>query len=142
MTGAQISAEARSWIGTPYLHQASVKGAGADCLGLVRGVWRACRGAEPSPVPAYTADWAEPSRDEALWRSAAQWLSEHDSADERVGDVLLFRMARGAVAKHLGIQVEVGANARFVHAYSRHGVVESALSLPWRQRLVTRFSFP
>ena len=31
---------ARDWIGTRYEHQASLKGEGADCLGLVRGVWR------------------------------------------------------------------------------------------------------
>ena len=31
---------ARGWIGTPYLHQASCRGIGCDCLGLVRGVWR------------------------------------------------------------------------------------------------------
>jgi hypothetical protein len=37
---SDIIAEARSWIGTPYAHQASVKGIGCDCLGLVRGVWR------------------------------------------------------------------------------------------------------
>lgn len=141
MTGDQIAIEARSWIGTPYLHQASLKGAGADCLGLIRGIWRVCHGPEPVVIPSYTPDWAEPQRDEVLWRSAACWLCEHDLCDERVGDVLLFRMARGAVAKHLGIQVEVGGNARFVHAYSRHGVVESALSHPWRQRVVTRFSF-
>ena len=36
-----VIAEARSWIGTPYRHQASLKGVGCDCLGLVRGVWRA-----------------------------------------------------------------------------------------------------
>ena len=36
-----ILTEARDWIGTPYQHQASLKGAGCDCLGLVRGVWRA-----------------------------------------------------------------------------------------------------
>lgn len=142
MTGVEIAQEARCWIGTPYLHQASVRGAGADCLGLVRGVWRAACGEEPSRIPSYTADWAEPARDEVLWRSAALWLREHDLADERVGDVLLFRMARGGIAKHLGIQVEVGEWSRFVHAYSRHGVVESALSLPWRHRVVTRFSFP
>jgi cell wall-associated NlpC family hydrolase len=33
-----IVAEARTWIGTPYRHQASLKGVGCDCLGLVRGV--------------------------------------------------------------------------------------------------------
>lgn len=42
-----LVAEARSWIGTSYRHQASVKGVGCDCLGLVRGVWRACLGEEP-----------------------------------------------------------------------------------------------
>ena len=35
-----IVAETRDWIGTPYRHQASLKGVGCDCLGLVRGVWR------------------------------------------------------------------------------------------------------
>ena len=35
-----IVSEARRWIGTPYRHQASLIGVGADCLGLVRGVWR------------------------------------------------------------------------------------------------------
>ena len=33
-----VIAAARGWIGTPYLHQASLKGVGTDCLGLVRGV--------------------------------------------------------------------------------------------------------
>ena len=35
---------ARLRIGTPYRHQASLKGVGCDCLGLVRGVWRAVHG--------------------------------------------------------------------------------------------------
>ena len=36
---------AYSWIGTPYRHQASRKGVGCDCLGLVLGVWRELYGA-------------------------------------------------------------------------------------------------
>jgi len=64
---AAVVAEARRWIGTPYRHQATVRGAGADCLGLVRGVWRALRGVEPVAVPPYGPDWAETGRDEALW---------------------------------------------------------------------------
>ena len=69
-----IIAEARAWIGTPYLHQASTPGAGCDCLGLVRGVWRALRGAEPATVPPYGPDWAETGGDEALWRALAAHL--------------------------------------------------------------------
>lgn len=142
MNRPEIAAAARAWIGTPYLHQASVKGAGADCLGLVRGLWREMRQAEPEAIPPYTADWAEPARDEALWRAARRWLVEHPLGDERIGDVLLFRMMRGSVAKHLGVQVHLGATPAFVHAYTGHGVVETPLSQPWRQRIVARFSFP
>jgi NlpC/P60 family putative phage cell wall peptidase len=49
-------AEARLWLGTPYMHQASARGAGADCLGLLRGIWRALYGDEPEVVPPYTED--------------------------------------------------------------------------------------
>ena len=58
------------------------------------------------------------------------------------GQVLLFRMREGAVAKHLGILSQAGEDARFIHAYDRHGVVESPLSAPWRARVVARFVFP
>jgi hypothetical protein len=44
LTRPLIVAETRAWIGTPYRHQASLKGVGCDCLGLVRGVWRAVIG--------------------------------------------------------------------------------------------------
>ena len=51
-------------------------------------------------------------------------------------------MRHGAVAKHLGLQARIGAQASFVHAYTGHGVVESPLSTPWRRRIVARFEFP
>ena len=59
LSRAAIVSEARRWLGTPYRHQASVMGVGADCLGLLRGVWRALIGAEPEKAPPYTPDWAE-----------------------------------------------------------------------------------
>lgn len=141
--GARVVEIARSWIGTPYRHQASARGAGADCLGLVRGVWRELHGAEPEAVPAYTMDWSEPGGEERLWAAASRHLRECDVNEPwRVGQVLLFRMRSGAVAKHLGILSEDGAEARFVHAYSGHGVIESPLSMPWRRRVAARFEFP
>lgn len=133
---------ARDWIGTPYLHQASVKGVGADCLGLLRGVWRAHLGAEPEVVPPYTADWSEPQGDERLLQAAIQHMTLCDDKAFAPGQVLLFRMRAGSVAKHLGILAEVGAAPTFVHAYSGHGVVESPLSDPWRRRIAARFQFP
>lgn len=133
---------ARSWLGTPYRHQASVRGAGCDCLGLVRGVWRGLYGNEPEPIPPYSADWGEPDGQEALWQAAVRRLIARPVATNMVGSVLLFRMRDGAIAKHLGIQSVIGPEPAFIHAYDRHGVVESPLSEPWRRRVVARFAFP
>tara|TARA_R110000868_G_scaffold49269_1_gene158892 strand:- start:7034 stop:7477 length:444 start_codon:yes stop_codon:yes gene_type:complete len=133
---------ARGWIGTPYLHQASLRGAGTDCLGLLRGIWREVQGAEPEPVPPYTADWSEPQREERLWQAASRHLVAKPLTDSAPGDVLLFRMRAGAVAKHLGIAAEVGRTPSFIHAYSGHAVLESPLTSPWARRIVARFAFP
>jgi NlpC/P60 family putative phage cell wall peptidase len=142
MIPALVVAQARSWIGTPYLHQASIRGAGADCLGLLRGIWRAIYGEEPEAVPPYTDDWAEPAHDEVLLAAARRWLLEKPVTDDAQGDVLLFRMRNASIAKHLGVQSQAGCEPRFIHAYTGHGVVESALSQPWHRRIAARFTFP
>ncbi|MDA5555632.1 NlpC/P60 family protein [Shimia sp. MMG029] len=140
--GAQVVAIARRWIGTPYRHQASALGAGADCLGLIRGVWRTLYGQEAALVPPYTRDWSEARGQEVLWQAAARYLIPKSLSEEAAGDVLLFRMKSGAVAKHLGIVARLGDMASVIHAYGGHAVVENALSLPWRRRIVGRFAFP
>jgi NlpC/P60 family putative phage cell wall peptidase len=139
---SDIVAAARGWIGTPYRHQASLKGAGCDCVGLLRGIWRELIGAEREPLPAYSPDWGEAGQIEALSAAAARWLCPKPLGDEAVGDVLLFRMRDGAVAKHIGIVARLGSSPTFIHAYSGHGVVETALSTPWRRKICARFHFP
>lgn len=140
-TGARVVAEARQWLGTPYIHQTSVRGVGCDCLGLLRGVWRGILGSEPEAVPAYTRDWSEAGGAEALWQAAERWL--HPAGPLlRAGDVLLFRMRDGAVSKHLGIAAEREGMPTVIHAYSGHGVVESPLNQGWSRRIVARFRFP
>lgn len=140
--GVLALAEARLWIGTPYVHQASARGAGTDCLGLLRGVWRALYGTEPEPVPPYTPDWAETGGREPLAEAAARWLRPRPLGQPAAGDVLLFRMRAGGPAKHLGLQGGTGAAASFVHAYSGHAVIESPLSTAWARRIVARYGFP
>lgn len=142
MTGGQLVTAARGWIGTPYVHQAATRGAGCDCLGLLRGLWRELLGAEPEPVPAYSMDWSEPQGEERLWAAVQRHMRAKPPEDVAAGDVLLFRMRRGSVAKHLGLQADIAPRPSFIHAYSGHGVVESPLSGPWRRRIVARFEFP
>ena len=92
---ALVIAEARRWVGTPYLHQASTRGAGCDCLGLARGIWRALHGAEAGPIPAYTPFWGETGRREVLLEALRAHLIgiAPDLADP--GTLLVFRMAPG-----------------------------------------------
>lgn len=139
---ARIYEAAARWIGTPYHHQASRLGVGADCLGVLRGVWRAFYGAEPALIPPYSADWAESARRDHLLLAMQQHFTPAKTDSPEMGQVLLFRMRAGAAAKHIGICGPAGPQQSFIHAYSGHGVIESALSAPWRRRIAARFEFP
>jgi NlpC/P60 family putative phage cell wall peptidase len=139
ITRTAIVAAARAWIGTPYRHQASLKGVGCDCLGLVRGVWRAVIGAEPEPVPAYAPDWAEASRGESLAEAAARHLVAIEAAAVMPGDLMLFRWRSGFAAKHAAIAT---AADLMVHAHDGAAVAEVAIAPWWRRRLAYAFRFP
>ena len=137
----RIVGVARDWIGTPYVHQASVRQVGCDCLGLLRGVWRELNGAEPETTPDYTPDWGEPDGAERLVEAAARTLVEVRQKEACPGDVLVFRMRRTAVAKHVGILSATTPGA-FIHAYSGKGVLESPLSAAWASRIAAAFRLP
>lgn len=139
LTREAIVAEARSWIGTRYRHQASLKGVGCDCLGLLRGVWRNCIGDEPEVAPPYAPDWAEATGVEALADAALRHLRPVGCDAFAAGDVLLFRWRDGCVAKHAAIAV---SNDRMVHAHDGAAVCEVAIVPWWRRRLAYAFSFP
>ena len=130
---------ARGWIGTPYVHQASAKGAGCDCLGLVRGIWRELYGREPEAPPAYTPDWNERRGDEALLAAARRNMAEREGREFEPGDVLIFRVAADGPAKHCGI---ASSPDRFIHAYAGRAVVETWMNRWWRARLAGVFVFP
>jgi NlpC/P60 family putative phage cell wall peptidase len=170
VTREAIVAAARGWLGTPYHHQASVKGVGSDCLGLIRGIWRELYGPEPEAMPPYTPDWGSVTGSETLLAAACRHLVKLDDVSAaRPGDVLVFRMRDEGVAKHAGILVrahgsrpgrhpEVRAQRaskdgraphhdghrglRLVHAQEGLGVIEIELGRWWRRRAAAAFSFP
>jgi NlpC/P60 family putative phage cell wall peptidase len=135
----RVITAARSWLGTPYHDQASLKGVGCDCLGLARGVWREVVGNEPFVIPPYSRDWGETGPHEVLAEGARSAMMEIAPENAGPGTLLIFRMERGAIAKHVGILTEADT---FIHAYERLGVIEEPLTLPWRRRIAFAFLFP
>lgn len=130
MSPDRVVAAARAWVGTPYRHLSATRGAGCDCLGLVRGVWRDLYGTLPE-VPNYRADLRD-HRD--LLAAAEQRL---ERAEPEAGRIVLFRL--GSVPRHCGILTSA---TRFVHAQERIGVVEANLTEGWARRVVGCFAFP
>lgn len=137
-----VLAVARAWIGTPYLHQSSVQGVGADCLGLARGIWRGLHGGEPWEVPPYTRDWGEAGSREVLAEAAHVALIEIPVEAAGPGALILFRMVAGSPAKHCGILGESLIRPSFIHAYDRTGVIEEPLTEAWARRAAFSFLFP
>lgn len=137
MKAEAVVVAAQTFLGTPYRHQAATIGAGCDCLGLLRGVWRALYGSEPMAVPPYRADLRDPLNAGAL-RAAAERLLLTETGPLAAGQVLLFQLA-GHEPKHCGILI---APTRFIHAQERLGVVEANLSEAWARRVAARFCFP
>ncbi len=138
MSADRIIATARSWIGTPYQHQASCKGAGCDCLGLIRGVWRELYGGEPETPPPYAMDWADTGGAETMRDAARRHLQEIAVDQAGPGDVLLFRLLRRGPARHAGI---LSGKGMLIHAYSGFAVREEPLDR-WRRRIAYAFRFP
>ena len=139
LSGAMVAAAARGWIATPYHHQASLKGIGCDCLGLVRGVWRELIGPEPWPLPPYRPDWAEAGAAETLLRAARLHLRPVPPAAATVGDVLVFRWRGHLPAKHCAILAEP---ATMIHAHDGAAVAEVAFTRWWARHLAGTFRFP
>ncbi|MGE3627704.1 MAG: NlpC/P60 family protein [Hyphomicrobiales bacterium] len=139
LTRERIVAKAREWLGTPYHHQASVKGVGCDCLGLVRGIYRELIGEEPEAIPPYTPDWAEGQGIETLLAGARRNLAEREPVNAQPGDVLVFRLRAGAMAKHMGV---LSAPHRMIHAIEGAPVSEVHCGRWWRRHTAAAFSFP
>lgn len=139
LTPDMIVATARSWIGTPYRHQASLKGVGCDCLGLVRGVCRDLFGPEPETTPPYSGNWADAVGGDPLLEAARRHLTEAGVLAYGAGDVLLFRYRKDLPPKHCAIAT--GPDS-MLHAHEGAAVTEVAIRPWWDRHLAHVFRFP
>lgn len=142
MTGLEVAAEARRWIGTPFHHQGHLRGVGCDCAGLVGGVAIAL-GLLPADFWQRAAlPWAGYARqphDGHLARACAAFMIPVPVPN--IGDVLCIRFAEEP--QHLAILVDHPQGFGIIHALqSSLRVVEHRFADVWRARVVQAWRLP
>jgi NlpC/P60 family putative phage cell wall peptidase len=105
----------------------------------VRGVWCDVYGSNPEAPPAYSRDWAEATGEETLIAAAARHMVPTDAINARHGDVVVFRLRPGLVAKHAGI---LTSPTTFIHAMEGGPASEVPLVPWWQRRIAAAFAFP
>ena len=130
-TRDDVIAEARSWLGTPWHHQASVKGVGCDCIGFVRGVAERFLGPISIELD-YAPTWHLYRADPRMYEGFRALADEIGPAEADAADILLFGVGKGP-AHHCAYVAPEGG---LIHCYREAGrVVEHALSPDWRARV-------
>ena len=128
------------WVGTPYHHQARVKGVGVDCAQLVAGVAEnVFPRLKPINTPVYSVEWHMHNREEKMCDLIESFKCERiELADMIPGDILTFKFGR--VQSHMGILINDG---QFIHARLDVGkVVINQLSGTWLEHLGRAYKFP
>jgi len=115
----KICDEALAWLGTPYHHQARIKGIGVDCAMLLCEVFEACEmipHVDPRPYP---PDWHFHRSEEKYLKGIMAYADElKPDESPQAGDIVLYKFGR--CISHAGI---VLAWPQIIHAYRGQGVV-------------------
>lgn len=116
--GEQIAQEALTWLGTPYISGARVKGVGTDCANLLVGISEQLKITQIGQVriPQHSNEWHLHKNRELFLQNIKLYCDEVE--DLQIGDFLLYKYGR--VASHGAVYV--GDN-HVVHAKIQDGVI-------------------
>lgn len=126
--------EIESWVGTPFLHGASVKGVGVDCVHLVAELMKFAGVVESYEFGYYPLDWSQ-HHDRSLLieniEKTQRFVRIAAEQPSRFGDVVMFQVGR--CVHHCGVMV---SPVVFVHVLSRARVCYGRLDdATWSKRL-------
>lgn len=138
VTRAQIVAEARTWIGTPWRHQGRLKGVGVDCIGLLACIAKDL-GIFHYDVTGYSR---QPNPKELVRHIEAAGMLRIPKEKALPADAALIDFGGGP--QHLAIlsDYKFGGLA-FIHALSKVGyVAEHRLPSGWLRGIWRLYRFP
>lgn len=101
---ALIVKEAMAWVGTPFVHGASVKGSGCDCLGLIKGVYESVFARTAEALPVYPCNFWQDAGWHTLFLNRLRMVAGPSETGPEAGRLLLF--AKHGALTHLGIAVD------------------------------------
>lgn len=138
-TRADIVTEAREWLGTRWHHQASLKGVGCDCIGLVAGVARALK-----VQAAYDFDgdfklraYGRQPDPSALLAGCDHLMERIPKTSARLGDVLVMKFE--TEPQHFGIVSAIDP-PYMIHAFAQaRKVVEHRIDALWLSRVLRAY---
>ena len=124
---ALVVTEAKKWVGTPYIQQGDIKGAGIDCSMLLVRCWVDIGAVEPFDPRPYAPNWHMHRSEEHYLNWMMTLGVEVDTP--KVGDVAIYQFGR--CYSHGGIIIEPGV---IISASSKHRIcLASNVTDPWLQ---------
>lgn len=136
-TRAEVVEIARTWLATPYRHQASVKGLGVDCVGFLVGVALEAGLISHELAAALPTDYSRQPSGGQLRRAMAQHMTPIPIATVEPGDVCL--VAFVVEEQHL-VMITRPSPLSIIHC-GRQGVVEHRMDEAWRRRITRAYRF-
>ena len=135
---SHIVIQARTWLGTPFHHQARLKGKGCDCLGLIVGVVEelGLKDVHGRLLSSYDEITYPKEPDGAyLIEKLTDILTEVPIADARAGDLALFKVRENP--QHLAILTDYENALGMIHSFApSRRVIEHRLDDDWKSRLL------
>jgi len=128
---------ARTWIGTPYVHQGRQRKVGCDCAGFLVGIGHKF-GYNPvdmhgySPIPGTGK----------LKKLVASQMKEIPIDEIKPGDIVLIDFCKRGDPHHIGFITNYKGGLGLIHSYQMVGkVVEHDLNNKWKDRIKLAFRF-
>ena len=147
MRRSDVEAVARSWVGTPFHHQQSVKGVGCDCVGLINGVGIECAIIDFTPAKwARFEGYSRRPRPEQLLAYSDTFLHRIDVPTHKIAP----RASIGLIAWRPGEPLHFAIRARaddgrptIIHALDKlKAAVEHGFVDEWPDMIDSWWAFP
>lgn len=134
ITRQQIVDEARTWLGTNFLHQGSLKGLGVDCVNFIAEVAKAT-GAVPDIE--FEKNYRREENGETMARLFNQYLDPISWMDAQPADVLV--ISYKGIPRHCMIVTEREDDEFRVIEASREQVTEHRVDESTKRRIHSAF---